>query len=190
MDTTTSMIGKTWYCDEGDPVYQRDAIHIAVAPVVAAEELQPGTLIKFKNKDDHQQVVAAKPAEAVGIVDPYLREKVWKDRGFWMFLFPGTVTSLRHEWMHPAFAAIGVEAAQAWIRDFASTIESDYYGGKLDYDRLMAAAAEYAKTGDMDCLGSEDHQDVPSAKWEVFWAHFQTITGAKGASGTPFVCAC
>lgn len=34
----------------------------------------------------------------VGIVDPFLRESVQPSQRFWLFLYPNTVTSLRHEW--------------------------------------------------------------------------------------------
>ena len=51
----------------------RDAIHIAVMPVVAGEKLQPGTHVGFA-KGGYR--VTASPSggyECVGIVDPYLQ---------------------------------------------------------------------------------------------------------------------
>lgn len=69
---------------EGDP--GRDAIHIAIIPMVAISDLQPGQHLRS------------------GIVDPYLKEPVKRGEKFFLFLYPGTVTSLRHVWTHPAFA--------------------------------------------------------------------------------------
>lgn len=82
----------------------RDAIHIAIAPVVAGEELFPGQHIGFAGPGDCVTVVGVPPgAGSLGIVDPYLRQRVFLGDRFYMFLYPQTITGLRHEWTHPAF---------------------------------------------------------------------------------------
>jgi hypothetical protein len=72
---------------------KRDAIHIAVAPVTASVKLYPGERVGVDGKN----------LPHVGIVDPFLNGPVLPGQKFWLFLFPNTVTSLRHEWTHPAF---------------------------------------------------------------------------------------
>jgi hypothetical protein len=82
---------------------RRDAVHIAVAPVTAAGALAPGQHVGFVADGDIETVgVAEKP---VGVVDPFLREPVQKGERFWLFLYPNTITGLRHVWTHPAFQA-------------------------------------------------------------------------------------
>jgi hypothetical protein len=77
---------------------RRDAVHVAVAPVVAAAHLLPG---------QHVGVLADGRAgadeEPIGVVDPFLTEAVRPGQRFWLLLYPGTITSLRHVWTHPAF---------------------------------------------------------------------------------------
>lgn len=80
-------------------IAMRDAIHIAMAPVVAAERLQPGQHIGLL--DDGRACASDKP---IGIVDPFLVDAVLPGHRLWLFLYPGTVTSLRHDWTHPAFS--------------------------------------------------------------------------------------
>lgn len=63
----------------------RDAIHVAVYPMLAVREMRPGE--RLQN----------------GIVDPFLKESVLPGQRFWMLLFPNTVASLRHVWSHPNF---------------------------------------------------------------------------------------
>src|SRR5262245_3338274 len=84
-----------------DPAAERDAVHVAVAPVVAAEDLLPGQHVGFVTPGDHEQVGAT--AITVGIVDPFLRQAVLRGERFWLLLYPQTITSLRHDWTHPAF---------------------------------------------------------------------------------------
>lgn len=75
----------------------RDAIHVAIAPVVAAETLMPGTHVGIDSEGK-----ASIHATKIGAVDPFMPCEVMAGQGFWLFLFPGTISSLRHEWTHPA----------------------------------------------------------------------------------------
>jgi hypothetical protein len=82
---------------------RRDAIHIAVAPVTAAEPLAPGQHVGFIPSGQTETVGLAD--RLIGIVDPFLTNPVEPGQRFWLFLYPNTVTSLRHVWTHPAFTA-------------------------------------------------------------------------------------
>jgi hypothetical protein len=84
-------------CHEGA---RRDAIHFAVAPVVAGQDFLPGQHVEIEDG----RWVAALEGEGVGIVDPFLRQPVRIGDRFWLFLYPNTITDLRHVWSHPAFA--------------------------------------------------------------------------------------
>ena len=88
--------------EDGDR--RRDAIHIAVAPVTAAEPAYaPGQHVGLVQEDNLE--LAGPCDRAIGIVDPFLAEEVEAGQRFWLFLYPGTVTSLRHIWTHPTFTA-------------------------------------------------------------------------------------
>jgi hypothetical protein len=82
---------------EGDA--ERDAIHIAVAPSLAGEKLYPGQHVG-PNTDGRFYSTGVKK---IGIVDPFLTGVVFPEQSFWVFLYPGTITSLRHMWTHPAY---------------------------------------------------------------------------------------
>lgn len=71
----------------------RDAIHVAIVPTVAPERLFPGQHVNANGFRHYP----------VGIVDPYLTVPVEAGQTFFLFLYPGSVTSLRHVWTHPQF---------------------------------------------------------------------------------------
>jgi hypothetical protein len=86
--------------DDGDR--RRDAVHIAVVPVTAIDWLTPGQhvgLIKGNTE------MVGPCSSNIGIVDPFLTQRVEPQQRFWLFLYPGTITGLRHVWTHPAFTA-------------------------------------------------------------------------------------
>lgn len=153
----------------------RDAIHIAVAAVVATEVLAPAQTIGFVEGDTHNHnvdVCACELAMSVGIVDPFLRDKVKPGQRFWMFLHPNTITSLRHNWTHPAFSGEAqVEEHKSrsmeWMERFAGQ-----YG--VSASDMIQAGRNYIRTGAYYSEGGTfEGESVP----EEYWDHFQIITG-------------
>ncbi|OWK42144.1 hypothetical protein FRUB_04222 [Fimbriiglobus ruber] len=96
---------------------RRDAVHIAVAPVTAAHALEPGQHVGFTPLGQTEMVGAVDPGQGIGIVDPFLTADVHAGGRFWMFLYPNTVTSLRHYWTHPSYAAKSPGAPVAPVKE-------------------------------------------------------------------------
>jgi hypothetical protein len=88
--------------EDGDR--RRDAIHIAVAPVTAAVRLAPGQHVGLVQEGNLELVGPCD--HNIGVVDPFLAEPVAPGQRFWLFLYPGTITGLRHVWTHPVFATV------------------------------------------------------------------------------------
>lgn len=81
---------------------QRDAIHIAIAPVIAGERLYPGQPVFVRDGRATSRGID-RSGYAIGIVDPFLIGPVYPDQRFWLFVQPGITTPIRHHWTHPAF---------------------------------------------------------------------------------------
>ena len=91
----------------------RDAIHLAVEPVEAGENLNIGEMIgivegrafptgsKVRKLPNGEYVIV--PYH--GIVDPFLPKGPKEGERFWFVMAPRMVTSLRHVWEHPDFPA-------------------------------------------------------------------------------------
>jgi hypothetical protein len=90
----------------------RDAVHVAVAPTTAPCELRPGQHVDPGGRPEGPGVTP------VGVVDPFLREPVRPGERFWLFLYPNTVTSLRHEWTHPAYPTTSADEVNRTIKDY------------------------------------------------------------------------
>lgn len=153
----------------------RDAVHIAVAPVIAGETLKPGQHIGFISNSEHE-LVGTKADKLIGIVDPYLKEPVNPWMGFYMFLYPNTITSLRHSWAHPEFEDtkdVGVKgklpASEQWLRDYAEQIGTSYA-------KLLEATHNFINYGDYFSQGGDfEGMGLP----DDFWTHYQNVTNVS-----------
>lgn len=163
----------------------RDAIHIAIAPMKAAVRLIPGQDVGVVGEN------LAGPCENnIGIVDPFLKHQVLPDQEFFMLLYPNKITSLRHEWEHPAF----VEAEKDPEKD--ATLSKAYMEvcakeAGMSYEELMETAANYQKTGWARVEGGR-FEGVWFDETE-FWNHYEVLTGTKveeNDRGQIFSCSC
>ena len=173
---------------------KRDAIHVAVIPMVAGERLDPGQHV---NVDDGE---ARRWGVTVGVVDPFLESRVERNETFWLFLYPQSITSLRHEWTHPAFPEHNVEivSSQEWMEAFASG-HTDPYMCDREYtaDDVIIAATNFLESDERHCQrGDETLQDAlgRDSDKRIFWMHYQNITGNKVPeeymTEQPFTCSC
>ncbi len=150
-DQTTPTVGKLLTGKEG-----RDAIHFALAPMTSDVCLIPGRRVGIVNGKAH-------PNEPhIGIVDPFLAYSVQPGEWFWLFLFPGTITSLRHAWSHPAFLEDTGEAernqssevreAMAWLKNYAYHELNTYC---KDADEALAKLLSDVKEGVIHAYGTD-----------------------------------
>ena len=174
---TLNQIGKLLGRDESAT---RDAIHIAVLPAIAAQDLAPGDHIRLDNGRAWQQGMRG----AVGIVDPFLKTGPTKGARFWVFVYPGTITSLHHIWTHPEIEQS--EDSVSWLKDFANR---NYIG----YQDLLDSTADgnvcFGSTSGPDEVGYEGGSD----RAREFWEHYEKVMGPvtnEHKRATSFRCAC
>jgi hypothetical protein len=160
----------------------RDAIHIALAPVVAGHILQPGEHVGWM--DNSRSTVGRVPT-TFGIVDPFLRAPVMPGQRFYLCLYQQTITGLRHVWTHPEFADVpasapapkpGKEASEAWLRHFIANADCP------GYERVIAAALEDDRDSGDHKWDDYLHFDGSDAQGEIppeFWDHVEVVTGQK-----------
>jgi|SRR5882762_1112821 len=170
----------------------RDAIHLAVEPVVAAHQLRPGDDVGFIEGG------VGACDNPVGIVDPFLKSVVKKGQRFWLVVYPRQITSLRHVWTHPAFGEASTpvpddrkKRSETWLREFLRNSDSP------DYDTVIAVAT-HGSTGEgyTNCYmdneyfhvgGTDAHGDIPPE----FWDHVENVIGKKlDNRPTFFSCSC
>ena len=163
----------------------RDAIHLAVEPIEAAHDLMPGEHIGIINGR-----ASMNTDKKLGIVDPFLPGVVGKGQKFWLIVYPRQITSLRHVWEHPDFSGetkpnieSEFDKSQAWIRDFAESIDQTY-------NRLMEAADLWVSQGDYTYDNSESYKDHYD-KFPEFWEHYENVRGVQVADKDRFfTCSC
>ena len=177
---------------------KRDAIHLAVEPVIAAQNLKAGQHVKL---NDAGQAIPATAGDGLGIVDPFLPYGVGVGARFWLVVYPRQITSLRHVWEHPAFPAapeltqgqpVSPDKAEseAWLRAFCAASDCP------DYDTLVNEAEHHALYGGcgfdyedeyLHFSGQDAHGDIP----DEFWDHLEVVTGVKAQYRAKyFSCSC
>lgn len=164
----------------------RDAVHIAIAPVIAGQDLKPGEHVQLIIKGEN---IVIKGDSPIGIVDPLLKKKVKVGQEFYLWMYPNTITSLRHDWTHPDFLPktpkedSEIAVAKAWIESFA--IDNDSY-----YDEIMEAAENYLRYND---YLSDGGRFEGCRVTDEFWDHYSIIVGYKvdeNNRGSFFSCSC
>lgn len=174
---------------------KRDAIHVAVAPVVAGEALDPGAHVVLIRGLAHN----AREGRAIGIVDPFLPLSVMDGESFWLFLYPKSTQNLRHDWDHPAFpsapssqpvASKDVEESKAWLKVYVSRHcpydeEAPDRGLQKFLDHVEVWRWIYYHGS--DCHSLEDVEDA-----ETLFRHLSIVMGRKidASYFEAFTCSC
>lgn len=140
---------------------KRDAIHLAVEPIEAGTTLKPGQHVCII---DGKATYLTRDRQAVGIVDPFLREAVKPGQRFWLVVYPRQISSLRHVWEHPDFPASGEtehlavsaakeigtkEKAYQWIEEYAESLsgtDSEDQEYTVTADELIDIAMTHVHT--------------------------------------------
>ena len=159
---------------------QRDAIHIAIIPVIAGEKLLAGDRVDLNEEGE-----AVERGPTIGIVDPFLVETVLKGQKAYLFLYPNTITSLKHFWTHPAFDKTPEPLASPkkkdkksesieWLKNYAiREVFIDRYGDDRDsaYEAMLNQVRDHELTFQgTDCHG---YGDVPDA--EELFCHLSIV---------------
>lgn len=167
----------------------RDAIHVAVAPVVANEKLSPGQDVGFV---DREKSLVGDVKPRIGIVDPFLARMVFPDQGFWLLLYPNTITSLRHDWTHPAFDVLlpTKDEARQWLEEFAKE-------AGLTFDRVVEITEDYVESGDpwVEHDSERARSAYEDTDQEKYWKCIEVLCGLEKPGDethwySPFSCSC
>ena len=171
----------------------RDAIHLAVEPVVAAVNLVPGQDVGLVDGRAYPK------RPYLGIVDPFLTKGVNAGEHFWLVVYPRQITSLRHVWTHPAFEAAADPVAltveeessdsETWLRNYADEIDETF-------NTLMDAADQYVKDGSYfygdktgDYYGKFEGERTHPDFWK-YYQEFRKVTVDPDDQGSFFTCSC
>lgn len=167
---------------------QRDAVHVAIIPIIASSGLSPGQRIGIA-EENGVFCSDSDADEPIGIVDPFLTRKVKPGERFYLCLFPGTVHGMRHHWLHPQFQ-VKAEPDDGKKEPARIVIQKCADDAGISFDEIIRAANDYLDNGEYLVEGSRwdrHHLD------DSFWDAFEVWTGRKVPSddrGSFFSCSC
>ena len=187
--------------DNDFPIGDRDAVHVAVICAVANCTLNAGEPVVYK--DGKAQLCTSWNEEiSVGIVDPFLKEVVREGQKFWLFIKPRTVTSLKHDWDHPAIPAdirtrrkteaqITQERneAEEWLKNWAKREHADWDEVLAEIKSELIMKAN--NTATIDCVSyGTGSTDIPQPATE-FWKKVSLVVGVEIVDAPNyFSCSC
>lgn len=162
----------------------RDAIHLAVEPVTAGEDMAPGENVSINNG-----IAMISTGKKVGIVDPFLKNLIHKGEKFWLIVYPRQITSLRHVWSHPDFEEEVVkvsskeEKAIQWLKNCANEIDESY-------EHVMEVADSHQSDSYGDYIvqgGRFEGESTP----DEFWDYYAIVRHNSNPNRTSFFsCSC
>lgn len=203
--------------DLGGKEVRRDAIHLAVEPGIAGEDLLAGDNIRLEQVD-----LGSGPGQGsvgrwfncsarrrMAVVDPFLTERVPEGGRFLAVIPPRQITSLRHVWEAPGF---GAEENSVWFQERYAAGAKETLGEqrnpveesrkwiedfatkiRQDYGSLMLAAEKWERSGGWTYDNSESYKD----HWDEFpefWKHYEIVKGEPVSEITDkdcfFTCSC
>lgn len=173
-----------------DTIALRDAVHIAVLPVTAGEDMWRGQSVRIIDPNASEIVVHSGPP-SIGIIDPFLTGNVMRGQRVWLLLYPNTITSIRHDWTHPVFGRTGaVKAAEEWMREFAEQANLSYRDVMQAGRYSLADDSYFVQRGE---TFARDLMGDPATRI-AYWKNFGILTGTaiteKQEEHPVFTCAC
>lgn len=178
-----------------DDKQARDAIHLAVEPVVAAERLTPGQNVGLLSNGTASAFAETK----IGIVDPFVARLVQPGERFWLVVYPRKITSLRHVWSHPAFddapeVVVDKEAADVRMARARATIQMQADNHGISYEEMMEGARNHAECGEYMIEGGRWEGDgIYNEAAREFWDAYEIVSGKlvdEDDRGSIFSCSC
>jgi hypothetical protein len=154
---------------------ERDAIHVAVIPLMAGESyMRSGENVRL-SLESHKVAMNGDYGNHIGVIDPFmegssLNEGDW----FWCFLKPGTVTGMRHHWQHPSFEGFELPSNdhELWLRQFCDRWNFEFQdlieeGTSSGYGYITARGRDLHGASD---LGEDEG---------LFWMHLEGYVGKE-----------
>ena len=154
--------------------HERDAIHVAIMPVQVQGQAMSGDSVKFVGP---HTVTRCTIGERVGIIDPFLGVVVSHGDHVWLFLPPGSITSLRHDWTCPDVDAPPIPSEAKtdhlqWLQAFAHRWGFDFH------DMIAVATDEDAGVDYIVAHGVDLHDASELGEdHDLFWYHLEGYTG-------------
>lgn len=121
---------------------ERDAIHVAVLPAYASVHLRVGDSVDL---DDYGKAEPVENGKGIGIVDPFLKSSVLKGQRFYIFLYPNSITSMKHTWTCPSIDNRCENEYVQTLKKYAEKFE-------MSVDDLVQHIVTFSQGGEPLCL--------------------------------------
>lgn len=172
----------------------RDAIHIAVFSATSTEKVYPNEdvgIVGHEHGTDLYFVSSSTEKGFCGKVDPFLRNPVLPGKIFLVFLYPNTITGMKHIYSHPHLdnwdESVDTEMKKA--KDYLMRAVGSL--GFNSYDELRDWVGDIFQGYDEDCLHTDSGSEWMNENSEEFWKNYEMVYGSRPREVPKYYrCAC
>jgi hypothetical protein len=153
-----------------DDIAIKDAIHVAIVSVRAAQLIEPGQRCGLNQYNE-----AVPDSKGPGVANPFAKQRYVRGEVLWLLMDQKEIPNVQHMWAHPTIA---FDAPTRLVKG-NSTIEHYANAFGVTYEQLMEACENVVEGKSTVYRGTKTEDEVEEVQGDCYdlWSEWSSETG-------------